>query len=83
MIALDDLVISKETLDSANISKQDLLLEIAIYLYENERFTISQARHLAKLDQISFQKELAKRNVFIRFDETDLLTDIKNLGIEI
>ena len=44
---------------------------------------MGQARHLAGLDQISFQKELAKRDILIHYTEEDLNQDLRNLGIEI
>jgi predicted HTH domain antitoxin len=82
MTVATDFVISKEILESAKISPQELAVEIAVYLYEKKRLTLGQARHLANLDQISFQKELAKRQVYIHFETTDLLKDIENLGIK-
>jgi predicted HTH domain antitoxin len=83
MNAATDLIIPKEFLESAKMSAQDLAIEIAVYLYEKKRLTLGQAKRLAGLDQISFQKELAKRNVFIHYDTADVLTDIKNLGIKL
>ena len=83
MVVVNDFVVSKDILESAKISPQELAVEIAVYLYEKNRLTIGQARRIAKLDLISFQKELAKRNVFIRYETADLLKDIENLGIKI
>ena len=83
MVISNDFIISKEILESAKISPQDLGVEIAVYLYDKKRLTIGQARHLANLDLISFQKELAQRNVFIHYETEDLLKDIENLGIKI
>lgn len=82
MNTTSDLIVSKEFLNSANISAKDLAIEIAILLYEKKRLTFGQAKRLADLDQISFQKELAQRNVFIHLKEEDILQDIKNLGIK-
>lgn len=77
-----ELVISKEFLESARMTAQELAVEIAVYLYQNKRLTMGQAKRLADLDQISFQKELAKRNVFIHYDLADVLKDVENLGVE-
>lgn len=81
MIAVSDFVVSKDFLESAKMTSEELGLEIAIYLYENKRLSLGQAKRLAKLDQISFQKELAKRNIFIHFETDDLMKDLENLGI--
>ena len=50
-----------------------------MHLYDTERLSMGQARNLAQLDQISFQKELSKRNVFLKYDVEDLELDLKNL----
>ncbi len=44
---------------------------------------MGQARHLTGLDQISFQKELAKRDIYIHYTAEDLEKDLQNLGIEL
>lgn len=82
MTAVNDFVISKEILESAQITPQELAVEIAVYLYEKKRLTLGQARRVANLDLISFQKELAKRNIYIHYETNDLLKDIENLGIK-
>ena len=80
MSITSDLIVPKEFLNSANISAKDLAIEIAVYLYEKKRLTLGQARRLADLDRISFQKELARRNVYIHLETEDVLQDIENLS---
>lgn len=82
MIETTDLIIPKEVLQNVKMSAENLAIEIAVYLYEKERLTLGQAKRLAGLDQISFQKKLAERNVYLHLDEMDILRDIKNLGIK-
>jgi len=74
-----DLLIKEEILNKAEITAQELIIEIAVHLYDTERLTMGQARRLTQLDQLSFQKELAKRDVYIKYDEEDLKTDLANL----
>ena len=50
-------------------------------MYDKKRMSMGQARHLAGLNQISFQKELAKRDIYIHYTEADLKKDLENLGI--
>lgn len=71
-----DLVISDQILKRAEITAEELLLEIAIHLYDTERLSIGQARNLAELDHLTFQKELSKRNIYIKYDIEDLETDL-------
>jgi len=40
---------------------------------------MGQARHLANLDHISFQKELAKRNIYIKYNLDEFLEDMKTI----
>jgi predicted HTH domain antitoxin len=73
--------IPDSVLEQSKISSQDLLVEIAAWLYQREIFSIGQARKLAGLDLISFQKELAKRQINIHYDIVDLEKDLKNLRL--
>lgn len=71
--------IPDQALVSAKISSEELLLDFAVYLYEKQILSIGQARKIVDLDLISFQKELAKRDVFIHFEIEDLEKDLVNL----
>lgn len=73
--------IPDERMKAAKISANELLLDLAVYLYDKERLSIGQARKLVGLDLITFQKELAARNVFIKYDLNDLNTDVKNMNL--
>lgn len=64
-------------LAKTNFSEAELLIEIAIHLYDIEKLTMGQARRLADLDQISFQKELAKRNMYLKYSLEDLEDDLR------
>ena len=77
------LIITDETLQKANMSANELLINLACYLYDKKQMSMGQARHLVSIDQISFQKELAKRNIDIHYTEDDLNKDLRNLGISL
>ena len=74
-----DLIIKEEVLHKAEIRGEELLIEIAVHLYDTGRLSMGQARNLAQLDPLSFQKELAKRDVYIKYGTDDLEKDLKNL----
>ena len=76
---MTDLIIPGNILEKTQLSHEDFLIELAVYLYDKEILSIGKAKSLAKLDLISFQKELSKRNVEIKYDYDDYLTDMKNL----
>ncbi len=77
------LIISDQILEKAQISANDLLVDIACYLYENKRLSMSLAKELAELNQIEFQQELNKREIDLHYSEEDLETDLKNLGVKL
>lgn len=76
---MEDLLIKKETLEKAEISGEELLTELAVYLYDKERMSMGQARNLAGMDVLSFQRELSKRDVYIKYDVEDLEEDLRTL----
>ena len=77
---MKDLIITSTTLEELKTSGPELLIDLAVYLYDTERISLGRAKKLARLTQIQFQKELAKRNVLIKYDVEDLETDLKNLS---
>lgn len=83
MNATADLVVPKEVLDKAHFTAEELAIEIATHLYATKRLTIGQARRMTGLDLISFQRELAKRDICIHYDVNDLHLDMRNLGLEL
>ena len=67
-------------LAETKISSAELKIELAVYLYEKQRLSIGKARKVAGLNLIGFQKELAKRNIYLHISIQDLETDLKNLN---
>jgi predicted HTH domain antitoxin len=67
-------------LAETKISSAELRTELAVYLYEKQRLSIGKARKVAGLNLIEFQKELAKRNVYLHLSIQDLDIDLKNLN---
>lgn len=73
------LMIEENVLLNANMSAEDLLIEIAVHLYDIDKLTMGQARKMANLDQISFQQEMAKRDVLIKYDHEDFMDDLDSI----
>lgn len=61
------------------MSSDEMLIELATHLYEKKRLTMGQAKRLAKLDQISFQKELAKRDIYLNYNIEEFKRDLETL----
>jgi predicted HTH domain antitoxin len=72
-------VISDGVLQAANLSGDELLQELALLLFEQNRLTLAQASRLAQLDRISFQQLLASRNLPIHYDVNDFEEDLTTL----
>lgn len=75
------ITIPDDLVEQAHLSSNELLVDLAAYLYERGRLTIGQARKLAGLDLISFQHELAKRDIPIQLGVDDFDKDLKNLNL--
>lgn len=69
-------MISDETLRQTNFTADQLLIELACYLFEQQRLSMGQARALTGLDVMQFQLELGKREIDQHYDEDDLADDL-------
>ncbi len=72
-------VISDEVLQTLQMSETELLQEIAIMLFQKERFTIGQASRFAGMNQLQFQRLLASRKIPLHYDIAELRDDVKSL----
>lgn len=79
MTAASDLIVPKELLNQLRLAPDEMLIELATHLYATKRLTMGQAKRLANVDQISFQRELAKRNIYIHYSVEDLRHDVETL----
>lgn len=69
------IVISDETLQTLQMSESEMLIEIAILLFQQERFTLGQASRFARMNQLQFQRLLASRQISLHYDVTELRTE--------
>ena len=68
-----------EFLQLAGITDEaTFLLEFACWLYDKERISMGRARKMAGLDQISFQRALAERGIYIKYTEEDIALDLQH-----
>ncbi len=64
---------------AAKLTETELLQELAIILFKQERITLGRASKLAGMHQIKFQQILSDRNICIHYDIADYEADIKSL----
>ena len=79
---MNDLIISGELLKDLKLSPSDFMIELAIYLYDKEQLSMGQAKKLAGLTQIEFQRAMKHRGVYLKYDLDDLELDMRNLRKE-
>ena len=61
------------------LTKQDLLLEVAVVLYLMERISLGKAAKLAGMHRMAFQAALDKRQIAIHYDIKDFERERQHL----
>jgi predicted HTH domain antitoxin len=72
-------VISDEILETTRMSKNELLQEIAVMLFQKDKLTLGQASRLARIGQVQFQHLLASRQIPLHYDVDDFEGDLETL----
>jgi predicted HTH domain antitoxin len=67
------------TLPDLGLSEQEIKQELALSLYQQEKVSLAKAASIAGMTRIQFQQLMASRDIFMRFDEEDLESDIQTL----
>jgi predicted HTH domain antitoxin len=75
------LIIPDEVLQTIQMSETEMLQEIAIMLFQQERFTLGQASNFAQMNQLEFQRLLANRKISLHYDIAELREDVKTLEL--
>jgi predicted HTH domain antitoxin len=73
------LTISDEILDSVGLSEQELLIEIAVMLFQQERVSLGKASKIANMNYVKFQELLSRRNIPLHYDVEEFEEDVKSL----
>jgi len=76
---MQDLIISGKLLEDLKLSPDELLMELALYLYSTDKLSMGQAKRLAGLAQLEFQEKMAERDIEIKYDLEEFEKDLKNL----
>lgn len=77
------MIIEDSELQAAQLTEDELRLEIAILLYQQGRLSMGRASEFAGMNRIIFQRELGRREIPVNYDEVELAEDLKTLGIEL
>ncbi len=74
-----NVAIPDEILQAAGLSEQELLQEIALLLYQQNRLTLGYASRLANMYQGDFMELLASRVICIHYDVEEFEQDLQTL----
>ena len=73
--------IADRIIRQSGLSAEEILLKVAVLLFQEEKLTLGQASKLAGLHQYEFQKELAARNIPVHYGEEDYRRDLHTIGL--
>ncbi len=73
------LEIPTEVLHSARLTPQQLQVELAVHLFEQERLSFGKARQLAGMTTWQFMQLLGSRGIPIHYDVAEYAEDMDTL----
>ncbi|WP_407898637.1 UPF0175 family protein [Scytonema sp. NUACC26] len=73
------LVISDDIVKASGLSERELLLEIVIMLFKQDKISLGKASELIGIHRMQFQKLLAERNICVHYDVAEFQEDLKTL----
>ncbi len=73
------LLISDEIVQASGFSERELLLEIVIMLFQQDKISLGKASELQGMHRMQFQKLLADRGICVHYDVADFQEDLKTL----
>lgn len=73
------LTISDEIIRASGLSEQELLLEVILLLFQQNRISLGKASQLSGMTRLQFQHELATRKIPVHYDVEDFEQDLENL----
>lgn len=70
------LIIPDDVMAAARLSEAELLRELAVALFREERLTLARAAQLARMDDFSFQTVLAEREIPMHYGIDEFREDL-------
>ncbi|CDM92359.1 MULTISPECIES: UPF0175 family protein [Limnospira] len=71
--------IPEEILKAAEVSEDELKIDLALILYKKNKISSGQVRAWLGLTVLEFQHELAKRDLCLNYDVEELNQDVQTL----
>jgi predicted HTH domain antitoxin len=73
------LVVSDDIVKASGFSESELLLEIVIMLFQQDKISLGKASELLGMHRMQFQKLLADRGICVHYDVAEFQEDLKTL----
>lgn len=74
------LTLPDEIIDSSRLSRAEILRELAVNLFQQDRLTLGQASQLAEMTQWEFRLLLGSRQIPLHYDVEELEEDLKTIA---
>jgi predicted HTH domain antitoxin len=73
------LVISDDMVRASGLSEQELLLEIVLMLFRQDKISLGKASELMGMHRLEFQKLLNERGICVHYDVAEFQEDLKTI----
>ncbi|MCA9979582.1 MAG: UPF0175 family protein [Anaerolineales bacterium] len=74
------IIISNQILQATHMSEGEILLELALLLYQKEKLSLGKASELAQMSRLQFQHLLASRQIPLNYDIAEFEADLATLA---
>ncbi|MEB3339443.1 UPF0175 family protein [Okeania sp.] len=76
------LLISDQILQASGLSEDQLLVEILMMLFQQEKISLGKASELLGIHRMQFQKLISDRRICVHYDVVEFQEDLKTLQKE-
>ena len=73
------LLVSDDIVQASGLSERELLLEIVIMLFQQDKISLGKASELLGIHRMQFQKLLADRRICVHYGIAEFEEDLKTL----
>jgi predicted HTH domain antitoxin len=73
------LVISDDIVKASGLSETDLLQELIVFLFQQEKLSLGKASELLRMTQTRFQRLIADRGICVHYDVAEFNKDLQHL----
>jgi predicted HTH domain antitoxin len=73
------LIVSDDLMRASGLSERELLLEIVLMLFRQDKISLGKASELMGMHRMEFQKLLDDRGICVHYDVAEFQEDLKTL----